>query len=57
MTVVDMQEAKTHFSRLLTRVEASEEFVVASHTTGRRHDLPIGSLDRVFDLYGVKRLW
>lgn len=29
MTVVDMQEAKTHLSQLLARVEAGEEFVVA----------------------------
>jgi len=41
MTIVNVHEAKTHFSRLLARVEAGEEITIA------RAGQPVATLRRI----------
>ena len=49
MSVVNVHEAKTHLSRLLARVEAGEEVVIA------RNGTPIARLVRYGNSRGVRR--
>ena len=49
MSVVNVHEAKTQLSRLLARVEAGEEVVIA------RNGIPVARLVRYEDRPGIRR--
>jgi prevent-host-death family protein len=55
MALVTVQAAKTHLSRLLRRVEAGEEVVIARGQTPVARLVPYGEPERAGRLFGAAR--
>ena len=56
-TIVNVHEAKTHFSKLLQRVRQGEEIIVAKAGKPVAKLLPIIGRDAQITAYGVASIW
>ena len=54
MKSVNIHEAKTHFSRLIERVEAGEEFIIAKAGRPAARLVPIGAAKKPIRIGGLK---
>lgn len=57
MDLVTIHTAKTTLLQLLARVEAGDEALSAEARTAIADALVLVSNERIFDAYGVRRLW
>jgi prevent-host-death family protein len=59
MAIVNVHEAKTHFSRLLARVAKGEEIIIAKAGSPIARLVPVGKARRMGDILGIDkgRIW